>query len=193
MKEIKEKHVEILVEESSMESFLRVLLPNILPDGYQVDVNCFIRAHEGKWHLQKEIPKKVKAYRHIKRPCKVIVIQDQNSSDCKKLKNSLIKLITDNADIPFLVRIVCRELEAFYLGDMRAVEKVYPKFKADKFSRKAKFRNPDNCNAFEEIKKLIPGFQKVYASKEISKYISIECNKSTSFKHLVTGIQRFLN
>jgi hypothetical protein len=128
MKEIKEKHVEILVEESSMENFLRVLLPNILPDGYQVDVNCFIRAHQGKWHLQKEIPKKVKAYRHIKRPCKVIVIQDQNSSDCKKLKNSLIKLIIDNADIPFLVRIVCRELEAFYLGDMRAVEKVYPKF-----------------------------------------------------------------
>lgn len=35
MKEIKEKHVEILVEESSMENFLRVLLPNILPDGYR--------------------------------------------------------------------------------------------------------------------------------------------------------------
>ena len=176
-----------------MENFLRVLLPNILPAGYQLDVNCFIRAHEGKKHLQKEIPKKVKAYRHIRKPCQVIVIQDQNSSDCKKLKSSLIKLITDNADIPFLVRIVCRELEAFYLGDMRAVEKVYPKFKADKFSRKAKFRNPDNCSAFDEIKKLIPGFQKVYASKEISKYISVECNKSTSFKHLVTGIQRFLN
>ncbi len=58
---------------------------------------------------------------------------------------------------------------------------------------KEKFRNPDNCSAFDEIKKLIPGFQKVYASKEISKHISIECNKSTSFKHLVTGIQRFLN
>lgn len=193
MIEIKEKHVEILVEESSMENFLRVLLPNILPAGYQLDVNCFIRAHEGKWHLQKEIPKKVKAYRHIKRPCKVIVIQDQNSSDCKKLKSLLIKLITENADIPFLVRIVCRELEAFYLGDMRAVDKVYPKFKTDKFSRKAKFRNPDNCFAFNEIKKLIPGFQKVYASKEISKYISIEHNKSRSFKHLVTGIQRFLS
>jgi hypothetical protein len=98
---IKEEIVEILVEEHSMENFLKELLPTILPAGYRLDINCFIRVHE--------------------------------------------------------------------------------------------FRNPDNCGAFEELKKIIPGFQKVYASIEIPKHLSIECNKSPSFRNLVTGIQNFLN
>ena len=52
---IKEEIVEILVEEHSMENFLKELLPTILPAGYRLDINCFIRVHEGKQHLKKGI------------------------------------------------------------------------------------------------------------------------------------------
>lgn len=189
----KKNIVEILVEEPSMERFLKGLLPGILPDGYRVDENCFIRTHEGKQDLQKEIPRKVKAYKKSKPSRKIIVIHDQDSNDCRELKNKLIKLIATAADIPFLVRIACKELEAFYLGDMQAIEKVYPKFKAKRHANKAKFRNPDKCNAFDEIRKIVPEFQKNRASNEIVKHIDIEGNKSPSFRSLVTGIQRFLS
>ena len=94
---------------------------------------------------------------------------------------------------PTLIRIACRELEAWYLGDMDAIQKVYPSFKADQHRNKKKFRDPDTCNPSDELKKLIPNFQKGYASKEISKYISVENNRSVSFGHFVSGLKRFLS
>jgi hypothetical protein len=53
--------IEILTEELSMEELLRGLLPKILPPDYAVDVNCFIRSHEGKSDLQKSVPRKLRA------------------------------------------------------------------------------------------------------------------------------------
>ncbi len=57
--------VEILVEERSMEIFLRVILPELLPNPYVLDQNCFIRPHQGKSDLQKSIPKKVQAFKNF--------------------------------------------------------------------------------------------------------------------------------
>jgi hypothetical protein len=84
-----------------------------------------------------------------------------------------------------LIRIPCRELEAWYLGDMKAIEQAYPKFNASKFQNKEKFRNPDHCRASSELKKIIPTFQKGTAAKEIPKYMSIERNTSESFNQFV--------
>ena len=76
---------------------------------------------------------------------------------------------------------------------MDAIEKAYPKFKAKNFKKLAKFRNPDLIQASQELKLLIPEFQKGFASKNISKFISVEKSTSTSFLHLITGISKFLN
>jgi hypothetical protein len=185
--------IEILVEESSMKHFLENILPQILPDGINLNQNCFIRAHEGKQHLKKEIPKKIRAYKHLKTPVKVVIIQDQDSSDCKVLKAELTQMVNNSGPLPHLVRIACRELESWYIGDMGAIERVYPKFKAEKYRNWDKFRNPDLCNASHELKKIIPEFQKGVASREISKYIKLSNNKSISFMHLINGLQSFLN
>ena len=67
---LKEIWVEILTEEPSMENFLRGTLPHILPLGYVLDQNCFIRPHEGKSHLKKSIPRKVKAFVNYQWPVK---------------------------------------------------------------------------------------------------------------------------
>ena len=53
--------IETLVEESSMKNFLGNILPRILPEGICFNKNCFIRTHEGKQHLKKEIPNKIRA------------------------------------------------------------------------------------------------------------------------------------
>lgn len=184
--------VEILLEEPSMENFLRVLLPKILPPNYVLDENCFLRPHNGKSDLKKSIPNKIKVFSNYYEPARVIIIHDQDSNDCKILKKSLIDLCKVNGDCPVLIRIACRELESWYLGDMDAIEKVYPKFKAKNFKKVAKFRNPDLLQASQELKILVPEFQKGVASKNIAKFISIDKNTSLSFSHLISGIRKFL-
>jgi hypothetical protein len=190
---MRDELIEILVEEPSMKNFLIGILPNVLPAGYYLNSNCFIREHQGKHDLRKSIPKKVRAYSHLKSPVKVIIIHDQDSSDCKILKADLVNLVKSNSNIPFLVRIACRELEAWYIGDMNALEAIYPVFKASKYTNWSMFRNPDNCNASDELRKLIPMFQKGVASTEIPKYINLSKNRSGSFNQLITGIISFLS
>lgn len=185
--------IEFLLEEPSMINSLEQLLPRILPEGFVLNENCFLRPHNGKSDLVKSIPRKIRAFSNIHHEeYRVVIIHDQDSNDCKHLKQELATLCLQNGDCPILIRIACRELEAWYLGDMDAIQKVYPNFKADQQRNKAKFRNPDSCNPSDELKKLIPNFQKGYASKEISKHISIENNRSISFGHFVSGLHRFL-
>lgn len=41
-----------------------------------------------------------------------MLIQDQDSSDCKELKETLVNLVrNESSEIPLIVRISCRELE----------------------------------------------------------------------------------
>ncbi|HMO39096.1 MAG TPA: hypothetical protein PKC76_10215 [Saprospiraceae bacterium] len=158
---IENVQVEILVEERSMKNVLDIILPQVLPTGYQLGVNCFIRPHEGKQDLQKQIPGKLRAYQNMSKSFKVLIVQDQDSNDCVALKSKLIKLVAPYTDVTTVVRIACRELEAWYLGDMAALEKVYPKFKAPKYASRAIFRNPDAVmNPAAELKKLFLPFKK---------------------------------
>jgi len=191
--EYKDEQIEFLLEEPSMENLLREILPQILPKGYELGVNCFLRPHQGKSDLQKSIPKKVRTFSNFYKPAKLVIIHDQDSSDCKKLKKKLIDLCNDNGDCPVLVRIPCKDLENWYLGDMDAIERVYPNFKAKSHKYKAKYRNVDNVYGAEELERNVRGFQKGFASKNIPKYMNVNKNKSNSFNQLVTGIQKFLS
>ncbi len=108
--------VEFLLEEVSMANILRELLPKILPDGYELDVNCFLRPHRGKSDLQKSVPRKMKVFSNFYEPARIVIIQDQDSQNCLQLKKRLESLCEQSGFCPFLIRIVCRELESWYLG-----------------------------------------------------------------------------
>ena len=185
--------IEILTEEPSMQAVLENILPKILPNDWVLGVNYFIRAHEGKTDLQKSIPQKIKVFSHYHEPAGVIVIHDQDANDCKELKIKLSELCRINGNCAVLIRIACRELEAWYLGDMLAIQKAYPNFKAEKYSRKAKFRNPDNLNAADEFQKILPEFQKIASARAISQHLQLDLdnNKSESFKQFLLGIDKF--
>jgi hypothetical protein len=185
--------IEILTEELSMQVVLENLLPRILSPNWILGQNYFIRAHEGKSDLQKSIPKKIKVFSNYHEPAGVVIVHDQDANDCKSLKTKLLNLCTPNGDCPVLVRIVCRELEAWYLGEMGAIQKSYPNFKLDKFKSKAKFRTPDKLNAADELKNMLPEFQKIASARTISKHLSIsdEDNKSESFRQFVMGVSNF--
>jgi uncharacterized membrane protein YheB (UPF0754 family) len=185
--------LEILTEEPSMENFLREILPKILPFDYELDVNCFIHPHEGKSSLQKSIPKKVKAYPHYPNKVKLLIVHDQVSNNCKKLKKELLKLCSPHESKHVLVRIACKELENWYLGDLQAIQRVYPESKANKLAGKAIYRDPDKVQGSRELEKMTKNFSKSYASREIPKVMNIMSNTSKSFNHLITGINKILS
>lgn len=188
------ERIEILVEETSMKEFLILLLPRVLPDNWILNHNYFIRSFEGKQDLQKGIPNKIKVFSNWRREkVGVVILQDQDSSDCKELKEKLVALCEQNGNCPKLVRIVCKELEAWYIGDFEAVSKAYRNFTYQNYVNRAKFRNPDECNAYNELKRILPEFQKVSGAKKIAPFIDVERNKSESFKQTIQGIKEFFN
>lgn len=173
-----------------MSDFLKRILPGILPSEYVVDENCFIRPHRGKSHLQKNIPQKVQAFRHYGPDCKVLIVHDQDGNDCVALKRKLQGLAGDA--LPVLVRIVCRELENWYLGDFVAIDKVYPKARVLRKRNKAIYRVPDGTRGAVEMEKLVPGFTKREAAESMPIHMEVEANQSASFRNFVSGLRRFL-
>lgn len=187
------KTLEILTEEASMDLFLRGLLPRILPEEYVLNENCFIRPHQGKSDLKKSIPTKIRAYSKYNHPVKVLIIHDQDSNDCVVLKNNLVSLIkNENTTIPFLVRIACRELENWYLGDPDAIGIVYDDVNSNNIKEKAKYRNPDRTSGAFELNSLSKNFSKTEAAREIGKIINFEENKSESFNQFVKGLYKLI-
>ncbi len=184
--------IEILVEEPSMEECLKEFLPKIAPESWKLDENYFIRKHQGKADLQKSIHTKVRVFDNWHEPVAILILHDQDSADCRILKHELNERCGDYS-IPIKIRIVCRELESWYLGDLEAIERAYPGFKSSKYKSKAQFRNPDILNAKDKLKKILPEYKEIASSREISKYMEIEQNRSESFRQFVSGMQSIFN
>lgn len=172
-----------LVEEKSMKCFLDGILPRILPEG----VLYITIAHEGKSDLQKSIPHKLRGW--TTPDVKFVIVQDQDSNDCRKLKQRLVELC-ENSGKEVLVRIACHELEAWYFGDMNAVSQAYHK-DLESIKRKKLYRVPDNIiNPKKELQKILPEHQQILGAKKIAAYIDVGNNSSTSFNVFVEGVQR---
>lgn len=185
--------VEFFLEEESMKHFLEGFLPKILPDGFKLNENCFLRPFNGKSDLMSNLPRKFKTFNsNFYEPVKIVVLHDKDSNDCIQLKQSILDIHRTHSDVPILVRIVCIELESWYLGDMDALQEAFPDFNKERYQNKAKYRNPDILNGYDELKKIIPTFQKVAGAKIIGIAASSTSNKSESFNQFVSGLRRFL-
>ena len=91
------------------------------------------------------------------------------------------------------MRIACRELESFYLGDLAAVGQAFNKANLGKQQKGKKFRNPDMLsNPVQELQKLVPDYQKLSGSRKIASQMKIDANKSESFNALIRGIRNLL-
>lgn len=172
-----------LLEERSMKELLDILLPKILP----ASVEFRTIPHSGKSDLQYSIPRKLRAWNEP--DVKFIIIQDQDSADCKKLKASLINICVPTGK-EFLIRIACRELESWYFGDLEAVSAAYKK-DLKKYIVKSKYRNPDDIvNPKEELRKLLPEHQQIVGARKIGPFMDIERNTSVSFQFFVSGVRK---
>lgn len=171
-----------LVEDFSMKVFLEGVLPRLAFEKDKFE----IKAHRGKEDLITNLKKIVPSL--SKSAQQVIILIDQDRTDCKKLKNDIVEKMC-NCACEYKIRIACYELETWFLGDMEAIAKCSPRFKPHFYQNKRKY-----CNAIDKIKKpsdiikkIVPDWEKNYLSKpkfasEIAQCIALETkNRSHSF------------
>lgn len=180
------KTLVICLEEPSAKAMLEGVLPRILPESVQVRFIVF----EGKQDMHKQLVRKLRSWQAP--DSKFVVMRDQDNGDCRQIKQQLLTLCQQAGKDDVLVRIACRELESFYLGDLAAVELALAIPSLRNVQGRAKFRNPDElANASEELEKLTAGkYQKMMGSRAIGPHLSIQGdNRSTSFTALLNGIR----
>lgn len=167
------------LEEPSAEDFLRGVLPEVLP----AEVATHFLVFEGKQDLEKQL---VRRLRHWRRPnSRFVVMRDQDSGDCFLIKQNLKKLCQEAGRPEAVVRIACRELESFFIGDWHAVAQAFGRPSLAANDRLAKFRDPDNLGSpSSEIKRAIPTYQKREGARRIAPNLVPARNRSTSFQAL---------
>ena len=177
----------IFLEEPSARAMLQGLLPRILPETVAVQYIVF----EGKSDLEKKLPKRLRAWQAP--DAKFLVLRDQDSGDCRVIKDGLVQKCHDAAKPDVVVRIACRELESFYLGDLAAVADAIGPNAVRHKQQQRKFRTPDRLGSpSRELKQLAPSYQKIAGSRAIGPQLNIEANHSRSFQVLIEGIRELV-
>jgi len=178
------KRLVFLLEEPSAKEMLKAILPRVLPG----DIYPEFKVFEGKQDLEKGLTRTLKAWRIPN--CAFIVIRDQDNGYCMDIKQKLNNLCQQANKDNVLVRVACRELESFYLVDLRAVEKGLQLSGLAIKQNKRKYREPDRLgNPSLELEQLTSGvYQKVSGSRAIAPHLNMEGNKSNSFNVLIAGI-----
>lgn len=198
-----DRHLELLVEEPSMEAFLEGMLPCLLP----ADCTFAIHAFQSKDDLLRKLPSRLRGYRrHLPDNWRVIVMMDRDNSECQEIKANLEKeareagLITrtQTSDDAWQVvnRIVIEELEAWYFGDWAAVHQAFPKVSPN-IPKQSKYRDPDAIRGgtWEAFQRILQArgyypqrLAKVDAARKISPFINPDHNRSHSFKKFYEAI-----
>ncbi len=178
-----------LLEELSTKEMLSGFLPRIVPG----DVELRFIVFEGKQDLEKQIVRKLRSW--MAPNSKFVVIRDQDAAKCEDVKQHLLKRCEESGKTGVLVRIACRELESYYLGDLAAVEAGLEISGISKKQRTAKFRQPDSIlNPSTELSRLTNSkYQKVSGSRAIGPHLDSGKNCSHSFNALCNGISTLIH
>jgi integrase len=189
-------HLEILVEEPSMEAALRLVVPRIVRD-----LSFEVYPYQGKADLLRRLPERLQGYAKWLRPnWRIVVLVDRDDDDCKRLKRRLeemardARLLTRSASrsnaYTVVNRMAIEELEAWYFGDWAAVQAAYPRVPVN-VPAKAKYRLPDavkggTWEAFERILQRAGyfkgGLRKIEAARAVAEHWVPTRNTSVSFR-----------
>ena len=176
-----------LLEEPSMKALLDGLLPRLFP-GWVADVHFKCVPHQGKSDLDKSIAVKLRSWRIPND--RFVIVRDNDNADCMILKVRLKKLCQDNARPDTLIRLVCQELESWYLGDLAALSLAHPNQDIDTAHFRKRFSKPDDWQKPSvELARIIKGFQKIGGARLMSQYLGVDTNKSQSFQVFVAGVR----
>jgi hypothetical protein len=190
------EHLEILVEERSMEVFLRELLPRLI--GEKATFNVY--PSQGKDDMLRNLPARLKGYAGwLPQNWRVVAIVDRDDSDCHELKDVMEQAAADAGLLTrkggkvsawrVVNRIAVEELEAWYFGDWDAVRESYPRVPKT-IAEKAPYRDPDDVSggtweAFERVLQRAgyfeSGLSKMEVARSLGKRVVPGRNRSRSF------------
>lgn len=184
----------IFTEEPSAKNVFDVILPKIIPG-----ISFRVYQHQGKQDLHKALKTTVPSISKIPN-ARILITRDQDNQDCKEVKNELIKMLDGKCVCPHFIRIVCRELESWFLGDLNAIKKAYPRFKPEQHIGKADFKDVDTIAIPNNyLLRIIPEYQKMETlpkletSSKISQFLDLDNNTSKSFQHTISAIKQLVS
>lgn len=182
------KHLVFLLEEESAKQFIDNLLPRVFPD---LNFRCI--AFEGKQDLERNINLKLRGYKVPN--IEFVILRDEDAGYWKDIKHNLKKLCNSAKKTNTLIRIARKEIGAWYFGDLKTVEKALKINNLKHFSKKKKYRAPDEIvNPKNELKKITRRkYNQVSGSRDIANYIDYENNTSCSFQVFLNGVRNLLN
>jgi len=177
-----------MLEEPSAQEMLKAVLPRILPE----TVHIFYMVFEGKQDLEKRLETRLQKWQLS--DTYFLVMRDQDSGNCLMIKKNLKQKVANSKKAnQTIIRIACRELESFYLGDLQVVEQGLTLNNISRQQGKSKYRSPDQLsNPAEELGRLTNNvYQKVQGSRYIAPHLNLDgSNTSNSFNVLISGIRR---
>jgi hypothetical protein len=200
------EHIEIMVEEPSMETALLRLLPKILGS-----ISFSVYPFQCKNELLDHLPVRLRGYRSwLPDNWRILILVDRDDDNCVVLKRRLeeisracgfvTKSSASGTGYQVINRLVIEELEAWYFGDWEAVRAAYPRSPAN-IPNKASYRNPDDIpepwEAFERVLQRVGyfkgGLRKNEAARKICVHMDPWRNSSRSFQKLCEAVTDLLN
>jgi len=177
------------LEEPSAKALLESLLPRFIP------AHRFLLRFvpfEGKRDLEDQLVRKIRGWRTPN--THFIVLRDQDSAKCRDVKEHLVELCKRAGRPETLVRVACREIESWYLGDLKAVEEALGVTHLSSKQGQKKYRDPDRLESpSHELERLTHScYQKISGSRAIGQVLSldIETNRSRSFNVFLNGLRK---
>ena len=206
-------HFEFLVEDQSGARAMEILLPKLFED----KATYRIRSYNGLGHIPKDLrpksgaakrilldqlPRLLRRYGRVPDIGYIIIIcdlDDNNKQQFLSELNGVLDACYPRPDARFCLAI--EEFEAWYLGDLSAVRKAYPKAKDNILNG---YRNDSICGTWELLADAVckggrnglvkkgwqtVGKQKSIWAEEISPHMNININISPSFKDMLRQLR----
>ncbi|MDR0802630.1 hypothetical protein [Fluviicola sp.] len=184
----------IFTEELSAKNVFDEILPKIIPG-----ISYRIYPHQGKQDLHKALKTTIPSISKIP-GSRILITRDQDNQDCKDVKNDLAQVLDGKCVCPYSIRIVCRELESWFLGDLNAIKQAYPRFKPEQHIGKADFKNVDLIAIPKNyLLRIIPEYHnaetlpKLETSSKISQFLDLDNNTSMSFQFTISAIKQLVS
>lgn len=199
--------IEVLVEGTSDEPAIREVLTRRF--ALIEDHHFKIRPHVGRGNLPHKIlknpglhnrsllyqlPAKLKGFSTwFTKQQWVLVVVDADDTPLEELLHDLQTMLQKLPKAPrVLFRIAVEETESWFIADINAVKKAYPK---SNISALKKIKPDAICGAWEKLAEAIhaKGKDKTAWAEAISPHLDLDTPYSPSFQKLITGIERELN
>lgn len=174
------------------------------------DVSWSLHPHQGKADLLGKLEGRLRGYaRWLPLDWVIVVLVDRDAGDCHKLKARLdgaarsagLRTLSESSRpsrVQIANRIAIEELEAWFFGDVNALCESYPGVPST-LGQRARYRNSDGIKGgtWEALERVLKtagyhkgGLQKIEAARSISTKMDPARNRSRSFQHFRSALQR---